>query len=237
MGYNYSTTESQTRFYVPPTLVGDFDNFLALDIPGAVMEFQVYHNWYDQETTESIRGEIYPDATKSRYANTDNNLNFRTSVKSDIQKGDLIKDPAGEIYLLDWDIPPQPNNKMSRALRCNTTLKFTRFSNEIYDDDGYRIKDEDRNKTIADSIPCNAYRYDGRPDFSAISHTPGIVPNALTILSVQYNEQTANIRVDDQFFWEEYEYIVVDVSHVGVKLNNKCGVLTIQAKKKAGGES
>lgn len=237
MGYNYSTTESQTRFYVPPTLVGDFDNFLALDIPGAVMDFKVYHNWYDQDTYDTIRGEIYPDATKSRYSNTDNNLNFRTSVKSNILKGDLIIDPAGEIYLLDWDIPPQPNNKMSRALRCNTMLKFTRISQEMYDDNGYRIPEEDRIKIIADNIPCNAYRYDGRPDFSAISHTPGIVPNALTILSVQYNENTANIRVDDMFMWEEYEYIVVDVGYVGVKMNRKDGVLTIQAKKKAGGES
>jgi len=236
MGYNYSTAESQRQFYVPPTLVGDFDNFLATDIPGAVMSFDVFHNWYEKDECIVIRGEIYPDATKSRYANTDNNLNFRTSVKSDIRKGDYIVDPADEIYLLDWDIPPQPNNKMSRALRCNTMLKFTRTSKEMYDENGYRIKDADRKVTIAESIPCNAYRYDGRPDFSAISHTPGIVPNALTIISVQYNDETKNLKVDDEFTWEQDEYIIIDVGYVGVRLRKDGGVITLQAKKKAGGD-
>lgn len=234
----YNPEPSSTRFYVPKTLVSDFDNFLDNDIPGAVMGFTHLHNWYDQfkEDYEPkvIRGEIYPDATKSRYANTDNNLNFRASYNSDIEAGDIIIDPNSIIYLLDWEVPPQPNNKMSRALRCNTLFTFERYVHEETDDDGYLIQPEGF-KTIAEKIPCNTYRYDGRPEYSAQSYTPGVVPNALTLLSVQLNEQTAEIQVDDEFTWVRDRYVVIDVSYAGTDIYSNRGVLKLQVKKKAGG--
>lgn len=203
------------------------------------MDFEHLHNWYDKlkdgYSPSYIRGEIYPDATKSRYANTDNNLNFRASMNSDIEAGDMILDPNNIIYLLDWEVPPQPNNKMSRALRCNVQLSFMRWEREKTDARGMLIE-EAGYKTIADAIPCNAYRYDGRPEFSAISFAPGVVPNALTLLSVQLNAQTQNINVDDVFTWANEEYTVVDVSYAGTDIYSNRGVLKVQARKKAGGQ-
>lgn len=241
MGYNYSEQESTVQFYVPPTLPGDFDNFLAMDIPGAVMNFELIHDWYKREKPDYepiiIRGEIYPDKSKSRYANTDNNINFRTSVKNDIHKGDILIDDNESVYVLDWDIPPQPNNKMSRSLRCNVMLTFTRFSETEYDENGFRIEnDEDRQIIVAPHIPVNAYRYDGRPEFSAISATPGVTPNALSIISVQYNELTNNIRPGDNFIWANDIYSVVDISYEGMNIKGDHGVLRIQAKKEPGGD-
>lgn len=234
----YKPEKSNRRFYVPKTLVSDFDNFLDMEIPGAVMDFEHLHNWYDRSgesyKKKLIRGEIYPDTTKSRYANTDNNLNFRASRNSDIEAGDMVVDPDGIIYLLDWEVPPQPNNKMSRALRCNVMLEFKRYQQEVTDASGF-VQEEAGWRTIAPAIPCNAYRYDGRPEYSAVSFSPGVIPNALTMLSVQLNDSTQHLTIDDQFTWANEDYIVIDVSYAGTDIYSSRGVLKLQAKKKAGG--
>ena len=227
-----------TRFYVPKTLVSDFDTFLANDIPGAVMEYIHLHNWYSQfeegYKPKTIRGEIYPDATKSRYTNTDNMLNFRASYNSDIEAGDIIVDPNGIVYLLDWEVPPQPNNKMSRALRCNTKFTFERHREEQVDDRGIMVEPEGWT-VIAEEIPCNIYRYDGRPEYGVNGFAPGIVPNALTILSLQLNTYTENIQIADEFTWNKDRYVIIDVSYAGTDMYSTRGVIQLQVKKASGG--
>lgn len=238
MSIPYTPTASTSRFYVPTTLASDFANFLANDIPGAVGNFTLIPDWYayteDSNESTVIRGEIYPDSTKSRYSNTDNNLNFRSSVDSGIKKGDMLIDSDNTIYLLDWEVPPEPNNRMSRALRCNANLSFSRYENEQVDNDGYLVKEAGW-EIVADKIPCNAYRHDGRLEFSTNSHMPGLIPNTITLLSVQFNDQTKFIKIDDVFEWGNETYVVADVNLVGVNINGTSGVIQLQAKKKAGG--
>ena len=119
----YIAEGTKSRFYIPRTLAADFTEFLSNDIPNTVMNFQLLRDWYEQfeegYEPKYIRGEIYPDATKSRYANTDNNMNFRADVNSGIGKGDMLIDPKGMVYVLDWEVALQSNNAPSRALRCN----------------------------------------------------------------------------------------------------------------------
>lgn len=238
MPYPYIPENTNKRFYVPKTLAADFDEFLQNDIPNTVMNLELIHNWYDKQNSSYIptyiRGEIYPDSTKSRYSNTDNNMNFRASKKSGIRKGDIIIQPDGTIFTLDWEVALESNNAPSRALRCNMYLKVYRHVEETVDEDGYLITPEGI-KTIVEDIPANAYRYDGRPEYSAVSGTPGVTPNALTQMTVQYNEQTANIRIDDLFMWGNEEYKIVDVNRVGVHIDETHGVLFLQAKKASGG--
>lgn len=234
----YVPAESSSRFYVPRTLASDFTNFLNNDIPGSVGDFKLIENWYEQKKEDYsptiIRGEIYPDSTKSRYSNTDNNLNFRSDINSGIKKGDILIGPDDVIYLLDWEVPPQSNNRMSRALRCNSMLAFLRYMPEEVNADGYLISEEGW-KCIADSIPCNAYRHDGRLEFSSNSHLPGVIPNTITLVTVQYNEKTKYLKNDDIFVWGNDTYVIADVNLVGVNINGTSGTISIQAKKKAGG--
>lgn len=238
MSNAYIPAESPSRFHVPRTLASDFANFLQNDIPGAVGDFTLIDNWYATQKEDyshvTIRGEIYPDTTKSRYSNTDNNLNFRSDINSGIKKGDMLIGQDSTVYLLDWDVPPQPNNRMSRALRCNLVTAFKRYQAEEVDDNGYLVAEEGW-ATIAGDIPCNAYRHDGRLEFSANSNLPGLIPNTVTLLSVQYNEQTSMIKVDDIFTWGGDAYVVADVNLVGVNMAGTSGVIQLQAKKKAGG--
>lgn len=238
MTYDYIPQETTMRYYVPKTLAADFDEFLKNDIPGAVESFTLVPDWFAQNedayVPKIIRGELYPETAKSRYINTDNNLNFRASVSSGIKKGDMLISGDGTVYVFDWEVAPQPNNAATRALRCNTQLRFTRFRPEQTDDLGYVTQEEGRD-TIVESIPCNAYEYDGRPEYTAYSNTPGITPTSLIIITVQYNNQTARLKTDDEFIWGGVTYYVVDVNCVGVNELKGHGVLSVQAKKKPGG--
>ena len=242
----YIPQGTSKRFRVPKTLAADFDAFLEQDIPNTVMDFEVLKCWYDRDKEDYmpqyVRGEIYPDSTKSRYENTDNNMNIRCSVHSHIQKGDMLIQPDGTIFLLDWEVALQANNAPSRALRCNMMLNIKRFFGEhndedLYDEDGYRITNVRKNpyEEIVPPIPANAYRYDGRPEYAVISGTPGATPNALSLMSVQYNEYTKNIHIDDIFEWGDETYRIVDVDRVGIHLSGRHGVLKLQAKKAEGG--
>ena len=247
----YVPQGTNRRFKVPRTLAADFDEFLNNDIPNTVMDFELLHDWYEQFNENYqphfIRGELYADSTKSRYENTDNNMNIRCSLKSGIRKGDMLIEPSRKIFILDWNGHKESNNIPSRALECNMFLTVKRYQEADVDDlgfainSGYNTSGEDSYgepgvwMSIVDKLPCNAYRYDGRPEFVAVSGTPGAIANALTLFTAQYNKQTANIRISDVFEWGNETYEIIDVSYVGVDISKTHGTLKIQAKKKAGG--
>ena len=260
MSIPYVPQGTTKRFRVPRTLAADFDAFLNQDIPNTNMDFELLHRWYDKfgENYEPvyIRGEIYPDSTKSRYENTDNNMNIRCSVTSGIQKGDMVIEPDGTIYILDWAVHLQSNNAPSRALRCNINLEVYEYEDpkvdeegyyiggDLVDDEGYVIKPEKyENNTshgngihiIVPEIPANAYRYDGRPEFVAVSGTPGTMAGVLTLMTVQYNDYTKNIKIGQFFDWQNDTYEIVDVNFVGVDIWSNNGTLKLQAKRAAGG--
>lgn len=238
MPYPYVPQPTTKKYNVPKTLAADFDEFLENDIPGHNADYEVLTSWYDRNKEDYvpnyIRGELYPDSTKSRYQNTDNNMNFRASRSSGIKKGDMMIAPSGYIYLFDWEVELQSNNAPTRALRCNMTLEVKRYRQETTDERGYLIEEEGWD-TVVRPIPANAYRYDGRPEYSVISGQPGLTPNALTLMSVQYNEDTANLKENDEFVWADDTYVIVDLNYVGVNLSRESGVIVVQAKKKAGG--
>lgn len=242
MSIPYIPQETNKRFKVPRTLAADFDAFLNQDIPNTVMDFEVLKSWYDKDNEDYkpqyVRGEIYPDTTKSRYENTDNNMNIRCSVTSGIRKGDMLIQSDGTVFVLDWEVALQSNNAPSRALRCNMILNIKRFHEpeDQYDDDGYLMSDRDNPwEEIVPPIPCNAYRYDGRPEYVVVSATPGATPGALTLMTVQYNDRTKNIHIDDVFEWGNETYRIVDIDRVGIHLSGEWGTLKLQAKKAEGG--
>ena len=202
------------------------------------MDFVIHKDWcaqfadgYEERT---IRGEIYPDSTKSRYTNMDNYMNIRADVDSGIRKGDMLVDPNGVIYLLNWEVALQSNNAPSRALRCNMHLTVYRHQEEVVDEYGFEIEPE-QDVVLVDKLPANAYRYDGRPEYTAVSGTPGMTPDALTIVSIQYNDKTKIIKENDKFIWANEEYMVVDINYTDVNEMNNSGVMIIQAKKAPGG--
>ncbi len=254
MSIPYVPQGTSKRFKVPRTLAADFTAFLNQDIPNAVMDFELVPDWVARETDSEyektyIRGEIYPDSTKSRYENTDNNMNFRADVNSGIKKGDMLIEPDNTIYILDWAVHLESNDAPSRAVRCNMYLTITRWKNAPVDEDGYLVDDlgyvvhmdkpekenSGENKVIVDRLPANAYRYDGRPEYVAVAGTPGTIAGALTLLTVQFNEQTKLVQIGDKFDWGGDTYEIVDIDKVGLNIDGEYGTLKLQAKRAAGG--
>ena len=240
MSKPYVPAGTKTRFYRPPTLASDFTEFLDGDIPNMVMDFTLLPSWYDQFKEDYkptiIRGELYADTSKSRYSNTDNNLNIRCDVASGIKKGDmLIASNNGDVFILDWEVALQSNNAPSRAVRCNFNLTVERFMPEETDDLGYLVQEEGMH-TIVDAIPANAYFYDGRnASFYSANSNPGISPEVNALITVQLNEQTRNLKVNDEFSWGNDTYIITDISWVGVNRAGTSGTLALQSLQKPGG--
>jgi len=253
MSIPYIPQSTSKRFRVPRTLAADFDRFLEQDIPNTVMDFELLKNWYDKFRDDYvphyIRAEIYPDSTKSRYENTDNNMNIRCSVSSGIRRGDMVIEPDGTIYILDWAVHLESNNAPSRALRCNHLLTVYDWDGAEVDDEGYLVDSEgyvisgekyalgdNKHKSIiVNKLPANAYRYDGRPEYVAVSGTPGTVAGVLSLMTVQYNEQTKNIKIGHFFDWNNDTYEIVDVDPVGLDIHGRYGTLKLQIKRAAGG--
>lgn len=227
------------RFFVPPTLEKDFDDFLKTDVPNQVQDYELLKDWYAQLDSGYIptivRCEVYPDSTKSRYENTDNYVNVRASLSSGIVKGDMLRDAEGNIYVLDWDILKETNNIPTRGLRCNMFLTVERNMPDETDQWGYLIQEAGL-ATIVDNLPCNSYRYDGRPEYATHTATPGITVNALTITTAQYNDQTKNLKVGDEFIWGNEWFTIVDIDWSGVDKTAAHGTLRIVSRKKAGGQ-
>lgn len=254
MSIPYVPQGTSKRFKVPRTLAADFTAFLNQDIPNTVMDFELVPDWIARTNGEGyekkyIRGEIYPDSTKSRYENTDNNMNFRADVNSGIKKGDMIIEPDNTIYILDWAVHLESNNAPSRAVRCNMYLTIKRWKEAPTTEDGYVIdelgyatsvskynkKTGGKHKIVVNNLPANAYRYDGRPEYVVVSGTPGTIAGALTLLTVQYNEETKKIQIGDKFDWGGDTHEIVDIDKVGLDINGEYGTLKLQAKRAAGG--
>jgi len=240
MSKPYVPAGTKTRFYRPPTLASDFTEFLDGDIPNMVMDFTLLPDWYDQfkedYEPQIIRGELYADTSKSRYSNTDNNLNIRCDVNSGIKKGDMvIASNNGDVFILDWEVALQSNNAPSRAVRCNFNLTVERYMQEETDAYGYLVQEEGM-RTIVDALPANAYFYDGRnASFYSANSNPGISPEVNALITVQLNEQTRNLKVNDEFTWGNDSYIITDISWVGVNRAGTSGTLALQSLQKPGG--
>ena len=236
----YVPAGTKTRFFRPPTLAQDFTEFLDGDIPNTVMDFTLLTDWYNQfdhgYEPHIIRGELYADTAKSRYSNTDNNMNIRCDIASGIKKGDmLIASNNDDVYILDWEVALQSNNAPSRALRCNFNLTVERMMPEVTDDLGMLIEEEGMKK-IVDALPANAYFYDGRnASFFAANNIPGVSPEVNALITIQFNRYTKNLKVGDEFIWGNDQYIITDISYVGVNRAGTQGTLALQSFQKPGG--
>ena len=75
----------------------------------------------------------------------------------------------------------------------------------------------------------------GRPDFSGSSGQAGMHPDHLISVYCQWNPTTRKIRLDDEFIMGGFTYRVINISLAEVHVDGDYGVLTLNAKRVAGG--
>lgn len=212
-------TSSTREFLIPPTILSDYENYLMTEVPNAVFDFQVLHNWYDKddETKEPymLRAEYFPINWKSKVGNSDMNYNFFTDTKQDVHKGDIVIKEDGELLMLNWNIQQYINAKTTQAITCNHKLKVDRHFPARADKRGI-IYEPAHDETIVDWIPCVMSEYAGRPDYQIAQNSPGIHSDMLTVCDVQYNPATAKIDIDDVFPYGKYMYRVIHIDQTQV---------------------
>lgn len=212
------------KFYIPPTVQSDFTDWLNTDVQNANYTFRMIRDWYDQQELPEIRAMYFPIAWKSKIGNSDANSNFKTDYGVIIRKGDLAIREDGGIYMLNWTVQRNPNNQSSQAIACNAKLTFMREVEEKLDDRGFLLE-EAGTIEIAPDMPCVYAEYTGRPDYASSYNTPGISPDHLLVVQVQFNSHTDGIRLGDEFELTHTRYRIVNRVDSEVELNREYGII------------
>lgn len=183
---------------------------------------------------EYIRAQMTPIDWKSKIGNSDMSTNFKTDYSHKVDKGDMVIREDSIIYMLNWNITMHPNNQATQAVECNAIVDFTREVPDKVDERGFLIEAGGR-KVIVPKLPISFSEYAGRPDYSGASGQPGVSPDHLISVYVQWNPLTKKIHLDDQFIIGDFTYKVINVVETEVQVDRDYGVLTINAKRVAGG--
>lgn len=229
-----SISKPSTRdFSLPPTLGSDFDRLLQYDHPNH-FSFELIPDWYDQSNVKIIRASQVPIDWKSKIGNSDMSTNFKVSKKNVIHKGDMVIREDGVVSLLTWNVIDHPNNYASQTTECNIRISVTREVQEAVDDDGFLITPAGKEVIVPD-LPCVHSEYAGRPDYLTSSGLPGIHADHLITVQMQWNSHTKDIRINDEFELYCFTYRVINISVAEVNINQEYGILTLNAKRVAGG--
>lgn len=230
--------KNNSRFRVPRTLISDWHNNLLEDKPFVNYTFDLLHDWNDQFKEDYVpfrfRGQQTPIDWKSKIGNSDASYNMKTGHVVDIKKGDMVVREDGEVFLVNWEIQEHANNKATQIAKCNLDMTVVRHVDEKLDKDAYLIE-EAHDEVIVETLPCIVAEYAGRPEYTAYAGTPGVTPDHLITVSMQWNDQTKQIEIGDEFKDGRYLYRVVNVSVDEVHRSRRSGVLKIYAKRVAGG--
>ena len=225
-------------FRPPPTIEDDFRRLLEHEVPHTNYTFELVRDWYEinKEGYEPIylRAQQTPIDWKSKIGNSDMSTNFKVTHDIPIRKGDMAIREDGTIFLMTWNVTNHPNNQATQVSECNATTEFRRHFDDIVDAEGYLLE-EGGEKVIVPTIPVIHVEYAGRPDFSSASGQPGIHADHLITVSLQYNSTTKKIDLDDKFVLGEFTYRVINISIAEVNIDKEYGVLTLNAKRVAGG--
>lgn len=183
---------------------------------------------------EYIRGQQTSIDWKSKIGNSDMSTNFKTDYTHAIQKGDYAIREDGMLYMLNWNITLHANNQATQSTECNAVVDITRVFPDETDDKGMLIQEGGR-RPVAAGLPISHQEYAGRPDYSGASGQAGMHPDHLITVSCQWNPTTRKIRLDDEFVLGDFTYRVINVSLAEVQIDRDYGILTLNAKRVAGG--
>ena len=205
----------------------EFTKYYALSPDGSYEETEGYQPEY-------IRGQQTSIDWKSKIGNSDMSTNFKTDYTHAIQKGDMVVREDGMLFMLNWNITLHANNQATQSVECNAIIDVTREVPDIVDAKGYLIEEGGR-KAICPGLPVSHSEYAGRPDYSGASMQAGMHPDHLISVYCQWNQATRKIRLDDEFVLGDFTYRVMNISLAEVQIDKDYGVLTINAKRVAGG--
>lgn len=199
----------------------------------ALSEDGSYEETEDYEP-EYIRGQQTSIDWKSKIGNSDMSTNFKTDYTHKIEKGDYVVREDGLLFILNWNITLHANNQATQSTEINAIVDITREFPPVVNEKGYVI-DPGGRRPVAPGLPISHSEYAGRPDYSGASMQAGMHPDHLITVSCQWNKTTRQIRLDDEFILGDFTYRVMNISLAEVQVDKDYGILTMNAKRVAGG--
>lgn len=228
------------KFRVPQHIQSDFDDFLMTDIPHVNYTYEIYPDWYNKARKAEARGEVVPINWKSKYAGSDSATNVRMSLKTTVNKGDIlirkqtVQDDA-LTFMAIWDTEKEINNKRVQIQKCNMNMRIVRMTAPELDPRTGQTLSVGGEVVVVDSIPAIGAVIVNKLEYSFGQNLPGILPNHMIVFYIQWNNSTKNIRVNDEFIWHGDRYKIIDVNKSEVTVDEVYGLVTLTADKVAGG--
>lgn len=219
--------ENGTRYFRIHDDEAEENTYYAIDEDGGYEETNEYEPIYIRAQQTSIDW-------KSKIGNSDMSTNFKTDYTTKVEKGDYVVREDGMLYMLNWNITMHANNQATQSVECNAIVDFTRDFPDQTDEYGYLVKKGGR-RIVVSQIPISESEYAGRPDYSGSSGQAGISPDHLISVYLQWNSMTRKIKLDDWFVLGDFTYRVINISLAEVQIDKDYGVLTLNAKRVAGG--
>jgi hypothetical protein len=214
-------------FYVPSYLEDDFDDSLSINGKTCTLN-------YNATTPTSIVVNINTLDFKSNMKGmSDNTYAIQASKSSAIKKGDYLTDPDGKVYLISWTPAEEINCLTSQIQLCTNTFNFERFHGITYDSDGNSATPCGYDDVVTD-IKGFAYRY-GMGLYDSTDGQIGIPPTQKICIGIQYNTDTSNIQISDEFSYNNKQYVITDTDYTQMNASGTDGILILYAQVLEGG--
>lgn len=213
-------------FYVPNYLEDDFNDSLNINGKSCTLN-------YNATTPTSITININNNSSSFNSKSiTDGLFDIEVSKSISIKKGDYITYDNNK-YLIVTLPHEEINCKTSQIQLCNISIDIQRFNNEMYDENG--------NTTTPcgySTISDNTYGFFSRTGFNAYDSSNGdvgILPSQKISLCVQYNTNTSNILIGDEFDLYDKHFVISDIDYSQLNSSGNDGMLVIYAQILDGG--
>jgi hypothetical protein len=218
-------------FHVPSYLEDDFDDML--DNLGEDLSLNC-----DEATPTSFKGLITAMKFKANLKGLlDETKELFCSRSFDIKKGDYISDSNNNIYIISWSINTDINCKSTQVQICDYQFTFERFTAAVFDSAGTMATPVSYTTIVSSQNGFLSRITQGT--FDQRENQVGVVGTQNIFIGIKYTENTANIKILDEFdfYNQRYEVIDIDLSQVNIFTGNDYGgILYLYARIKGCGK-
>lgn len=217
------------KYYIPPKMKQNYDDFLKTD---------VCHDLYyckdsSLNTPEWIffRGEISPINFKSKQYSSDNSFNLRFSIDEDIQKGDIISYDNKQ-YLVTWQVNKDKIDSKKSIIELmpyNLTFRRKSLGRPKVDNTTGNIIEETQDNTVCITRAMNVSG--SHLELRLKTGQPGLFASSRFTITVQANEDTKKIMVDDYFNLMGYQYVIRDILYNQLNYDGETGLIIFEVDK------
>lgn len=216
------------RYYIPPRMKENYNDFLQTEACHTL--YYCKNVAVDNPEWVRFRGEISPIGYKSKQYSSDNSFNVRFSLDDNIEKGDIVIYDDKQ-YLVTWQINKDKHDSKRSIIELmpyNLTFRRKGLGRPKVDSFGNIIEQ------AGDNIVCvtRAMNVSGSHlELRLKTGQPGLFASSRFSITVQSNEATRKIAVDDYFNLMGSQYVIRDIRYDQLNYDSETGLLIFEVDK------